>query len=82
VKNCCELLENCAFFKRFEGTTEPIKFGWMRLYCQSWEKSGWCERKIHFEETGSAPPHNMTPTGFIIPDDAGRQGRTMIEKDQ
>jgi len=41
----CENLENCGFFKNYKGTTDAIIKSWIRLYCESREKSESCERK-------------------------------------
>lgn len=62
----CEILEKCGFFKNFKANTEVVKQGWIRMYCQTAEKSERCQRKKIRRETGTPPPDNMAPTGDII----------------
>lgn len=62
----CELLDKCGFFKKFQGNDEVIKNGWIKMYCQSGEKSELCARKKIRKETGNPPPDNMAPNGYII----------------
>jgi hypothetical protein len=62
----CELLEKCGFFINFKGNSEVIRQGWVRMFCQSQEKSERCQRKKIRRETGSPPPDNMAPTGDVI----------------
>lgn len=62
----CELLEKCGFFLNFKGNPEAITESWIRLYCESLEKSEHCERKRIRRETGKPPADNMAPTGRMI----------------
>ena len=62
----CELLEKCGFFLNFRGNSEVAVEGWVRLYCESLEKSETCERKKIRRQTGRAPADNMTPTGKML----------------
>ena len=62
----CENLENCGFFKNYKGNTDAIIKSWIRMYCESKEKSESCERKKIKDKTGSPPPDNMTPTGKML----------------
>ncbi len=66
MANQCELLDKCGFFKNFKGNTEVLKQGWIRMYCQSREKSMKCKRKEIRQKTGSPPPDNMAPTGKML----------------
>ena len=66
MEQSCELLENCGFFINFKGNAEVIKEGWVRMYCQSEDKSARCKRKMLRKETGKPPMDNMAPTGDII----------------
>lgn len=62
----CELLEKCGFFNVYQGNSEVIKAGWVRLFCESLEKSEKCERKKIRRETGKPPADNMAPTGKLL----------------
>ena len=66
VEDTCENLETCGFFNNFKGNTEVIKQGWVRMYCQSREKSERCARKKIKRETGQSPADNMAPTGDMV----------------
>jgi hypothetical protein len=66
VSEKCELLEKCGFFLNCAGNSEVIKAGWVRLYCESQEKSESCERKRIRRQTGRPPQDNMCPTGEIL----------------
>jgi len=46
--------------------TEVIKQGWVRMYCQSKEKSERCARKKIKRYTGVSPADNISPTGTTI----------------
>ncbi|MFN8258442.1 MAG: hypothetical protein U0W24_22330 [Bacteroidales bacterium] len=62
----CENLEKCGFFLNFKGNAEVVKQGWIKLYCESMEKSEKCRRKQIKKETGKAPADNLSPTGKIL----------------
>lgn len=62
----CELLEKCGFFLNFKGNPDVIKQGWIRMFCESKEKSEKCERKKKRKQTGMAPADNMAPTGKML----------------
>jgi hypothetical protein len=62
----CENLAKCPFFDQFQNNSEVVKNGWVRMYCQSQEKSEQCVRKQHRRRTGTPPPPNMTPTGKML----------------
>lgn len=47
MEESCELLEKCGFFNNFKGNSEVIKAGWVRMFCQSKEKSERCKRKAY-----------------------------------
>ncbi|MCX7018561.1 MAG: hypothetical protein WCK47_04770 [bacterium] len=64
----CEYLDMCGFFQNYSGNTEVIQKGWIRLYCESQEKSEKCDRKKIRKATGKPPADNMTPTGEILPE--------------
>jgi hypothetical protein len=63
----CELLEKCGFFANHKGNTEVVREGWIRMFCESLEKSELCERKKIRRQTGQPPPDNLTPTGKLLP---------------
>ncbi len=62
----CELLDKCGFFLNFKGNTEVIRQGWIKLYCESKDKSETCVRKQIRKQTGKPPADNMTPTGKML----------------
>ena len=62
----CENLVKCGFFMNYSGNNEVIKQGWIRMYCENYDKSEKCERKKMKKKTGSPPPDNMTPTGKFL----------------
>jgi hypothetical protein len=62
----CELLEKCGFFLNFKGNNETVINGWIRLYCESREKSETCERKKIRKATGKPPADNLSPTGRLL----------------
>jgi len=61
----CERLVKCGFFNNFNGNTEVIKQGWVRMYCENKDKSEKCNRKM-MSKTGKTVPDNMTPTGKML----------------
>jgi hypothetical protein len=62
----CEFLEKCGFFQNYRGSTETIKAGWVKMFCESKEKSAECERKKVRQQTGQPPADNMCPTGKLL----------------
>jgi hypothetical protein len=66
MESNCELLEKCGFFNKYKANSGVIRQGWIRMYCQSHEKSDKCKRKQIRRETGTPPPDNMAPTGDMM----------------
>jgi hypothetical protein len=62
----CELLNTCGFFINFRGNTEVVKQGWIKMFCESKEKSEKCKRKEIRKQTGKPPVDNMAPTGKML----------------
>jgi len=62
----CENLDTCGFFNNYKGNSEVIKQGWIRMFCESRDKSEKCKRKQIRRETGSPPVDNMAPTGDFV----------------
>lgn len=62
----CQFLEKCGFFNNFQGNPEVIKEGWIRMYCNNYEKSETCARKKYRLEHGSPPADNVSPTGKAL----------------
>ena len=62
----CELLNTCGFFINFRGNTEVVKQGWIKMFCESKDKSERCKRKEIRKQTGKPPVDNMTPTGKML----------------
>ena len=66
MKEQCEMLEKCGFFNNYQGNAEVVKQGWIRMYCETTEKSEKCKTKQIRKETGKPPSDNMCPTGKYI----------------
>lgn len=66
MEESCDLLEKCGFFNSFKGNSEVVKAGWIRMFCQSRDKSEKCRRKALRRETGQPPADNMAPTGDFV----------------
>jgi|WetSurMetagenome_2_1015567.scaffolds.fasta_scaffold88429_3 hypothetical protein len=62
----CENLVNCSFFNVYNGNSEVVKNGWVRIFCNDKNKSVNCHRKQLKKKTGSPPPPNMAPTGKML----------------
>ncbi len=62
----CENLEKCGFFLNFKGNSEVVKKGWVKMFCESKEKSEKCERKKIKKQTGKPPADNMSPSGKML----------------
>ena len=62
----CEYLETCGFFQNYSGSTEVIKEGWVKMYCDDRDKAKQCERLKIREQTGKPPVDNMCPTGKLL----------------
>ncbi len=62
----CDRIEKCGFFLNFEGNSEVLRQGWIKMFCASSEASAECRRKAIFLATGHAPPDNMAPTGKML----------------
>jgi len=60
------MLEKCDFFKHYKTNAEVVKLGWIRMYCESHEKSENCKRKQILKETGENPKENLSPTGQLL----------------
>lgn len=62
----CEFIEKCGFFINYQGNTEVVKAGWIKLFCENSEWSERCERKKFRKQTGKPPADNMSPTGEML----------------
>ncbi len=62
----CDRVEKCGFFLNYEGNSEVMRQGWIRMFCANSENSAECKRKAIFLETGRPPPDNMAPTGKLL----------------
>ena len=62
----CDRIEKCGFFLNYEGNSEVLKRGWIKMFCVSLERSAQCKRKQVFLTTGQPPPDNMAPTGKML----------------
>ena len=66
MRENCELLEKCGFFKNYKHDAGVVEQTWIRMYCKSKETSATCERKIFRKEKGQPPADNMAPTGKML----------------
>jgi hypothetical protein len=66
MREKCELLEKCGFFKNYNESTGALEKAWIRMYCESQETSESCERKMFRKQTGRPPADNMAPTGKML----------------
>jgi hypothetical protein len=66
MREKCELLEACGFFKNFKHNKGVVEQTWIRMYCESKETSETCARKIFRKQTGRPPADNMAPTGKML----------------
>lgn len=62
MKKECELLKQCAFFKKYQVVKE---LGFIQLYCRG-PKMKECARKKYREKYGTDPPDDLMPGGQII----------------
>ena len=65
----CELLAECAFFKKYAKTHVAMCNGMIAEYCRG-SKLNECKRKQHQLKYEELPPENMLPGGSIIRLDA------------
>ena len=66
MAEACEFLDKCGFFLNYSGSTEVIREGWVKLYCEDKKKSDLCERKRIRNATGQPPADNVCPTGKVL----------------
>lgn len=66
MKQKCQNLEMCGFFKNFSANSQVVKNGWIKLYCDDLEKSENCARKQFRKNNGKSPADNITPTGKML----------------
>jgi hypothetical protein len=66
MREKCELLEKCGFFKNHNEGAGVLEKAWIRMYCESEETSESCERKMFRKQTGRPPVDNMAPTGKML----------------
>jgi hypothetical protein len=62
----CENLYGCSFFQDFQGNSDVVKQGWIKMFCEDNAKSEKCKRKQLKRDTGKPPPPNMSPTGTML----------------
>jgi len=59
----CEFYDTCGFIHAYKGSGEPLKEGWISMFCDDRESSQNCKRVSFIVATGRHPANNMTPTG-------------------
>ncbi|WP_316859371.1 hypothetical protein [uncultured Cohaesibacter sp.] len=65
MTDCCENLEKCGFFKKYNESKHLACLGFTRTYCQG-ERQCECKRKLYFKENGKAPSDDMMPNGAMV----------------
>ncbi len=62
----CEKLPKCGFFNVYYKNNPAIAQSIIKIYCNDFDKSEACERKIYSKKHGNPPEDNMSPTGKIL----------------
>ena len=62
----CELLENCGFFKEYQGTLDLACRGFIKTYCKGPQMNE-CKRKEYRQAKGTPPIKEMMPNGQTMP---------------
>jgi uncharacterized protein YceH (UPF0502 family) len=62
----CESKEMCGFYKRMKKCAGKRENQWLHLYCESKEKSEFCQRKVYHRRKGILPPDDMSPMGYYV----------------
>jgi hypothetical protein len=65
----CEMLSECAFFKKYSATHSAACHEVIAIYCRG-SKQSECKRKEYLLTHKEAPPLNMMPGGSILKLDA------------
>ncbi len=63
----CELLANCGFYKKYQGTLDLACRGFIKTYCRGAQMDE-CVRKQYRMEHGQPPEDDMMPSGQIVPE--------------
>jgi major membrane immunogen (membrane-anchored lipoprotein) len=61
----CELLENCGFFRKYQGSNEFACKAFIEQYCKG-SKMNQCKRKEYRNQHGEPPSDDMLPTGGMM----------------
>jgi hypothetical protein len=77
----CEMLAECAFFKKYSETHSAACHGVIVRYCRGGQQSE-CKRKEYLLRCEKPPPVNMMPGGSILKLDAQVFGRGDILKEE
>jgi hypothetical protein len=64
-EGCCDSLERCGFFKKYQGSIHSACRTMIKMYCQG-SKMDLCKRKAFRKATGQPPPDDMMPSGYTI----------------
>lgn len=65
MKQECELLASCGFFRKYQATKNLACKGFIAQYCQG-PAMNQCKRKEFRNQNGTAPSDNMIPSGQMI----------------
>jgi len=63
----CELLANCGFYKKYQGTLDLACRGFIKTYCRGTQMNE-CVRKQYRMENGKPPADDMMPSGQMVPE--------------
>ena len=81
MKEECEILNQCGFFKKYQAVKDLACRGFIRLYCRG-PKMDQCKRKQYRAEHGVPPSDDMMPSGdpIMISKDAPKSDESNAEK--
>ena len=65
MKQECEILGKCGFFKKYHDIKNLACRGFIRMYCRG-PKMDECKRKQYLAEHGHPPDDDMLPSGDPI----------------
>ena len=65
MKEGCEMLNRCGFFKKYHEIKNLACKGFIRNYCMG-DQMNDCKRKEYRRKNGKAPSDDMMPSGQLI----------------
>lgn len=65
-KYCCENFSKCGFLNQHYPDKKGMYWGWVKSFCEDFQKSQDCRRNQYIHKYGVMPPDDMTPEGLYI----------------